>query len=180
MKVSGRLKRMAAAVAAAVVTAGGLSGAVIAAHRGDALRAVPVHRGSPPAPAQKEWKAPPARTSNMVGQGTGAPPAAGVRAGAASASTIRKGHVKFCAQGNYAAYIKFPHRRGLESTIVPRGHCWYQYMGGKRREPIKVYGIRNTNPSQSFYIGTRWYDGAVSGIGIGAEGVTTRPYLRTW
>jgi hypothetical protein len=99
---------------------------------------------------------------------------------AASASTIPGGHVQICAQGNYTAYIVFPYRGGFSSTLVPQGQCWWDYMGGNSWEPINVYGIWNTHPDQSFYIGTEWYDGAVSGIGIGAEGVTTSPYLETW
>ncbi len=129
MKVSGKFKRMAAAVG----TAGVLSAAVITAS-----------------------------------------------AGAASASTLPKGRVQLCSQGNYTAYLKFPYRGGLESYAVPRGKCWNHYMGGNRWEPIKVYGVWNSHPNQSFYIGTKWYDGAVSGIGIGAEGSTTKPYLWTW
>jgi hypothetical protein len=129
MKISGRLKRIVAAVS----TVGVLSGVVIAAS-----------------------------------------------AGVASASTIPTGRVQLCAQGNYAAYLQFPDRGGLESALVPQGQCWDQYMGGNSWEPIKVYGVWNTNPNQSFYIGTEWYDGAVSGIGIGAEGVTTAPCLWTW
>ncbi len=100
-------------------------------------------------------------------------------AGVASASTIPKGYVQLCAQGNYTAYLSFPDL-GKTSTLVPPGQCWDHYVGGNSWEPIKVYGVWNTNPSQSFYIGTEWYDGAVSGIGIGAEGVTTAPYLWTW
>ena len=101
-------------------------------------------------------------------------------AAAASASTIPGGTVQICAQGNYTAYIVFPYRGGFASTLVPRGQCWINYMGGNSWEPIKVYGVWNTHPDQSFYIGTEWYDGAVSGIGIGAEGSTTSPYLWTW
>jgi hypothetical protein len=128
MKVSGRIKRLAAAAGAVAV----LSGTVIAAG-----------------------------------------------AGAASASTIPKGYVQLCAQGNYVAYVKFPSRE-LQSFTVKPGHCWKEYMGGRSSESIKVYGIWNTHPGQSFYIGTKKYDGAVSGIGIGAEGITTKPHLYTW
>ena len=101
-------------------------------------------------------------------------------AGAASASTIPNGQVQLCSQGNYTVYMEFPNRGGLESTTVPQGQCWQHYMGGNSWEPIKVYGIWNSHPDQSFYIGIEWYDGAVSGIGIGAEGSTTNPYLWTW
>jgi hypothetical protein len=101
-------------------------------------------------------------------------------AAAASASTIGVGQVQICAQGNYAAYIVFPRRGGYTSTIVPQGQCWIKTMGGVKSEPIEVYGVWNTHPDQSFYIGTEWYDGADSGIGIGAEGVSTSPYLWTW
>ena len=128
MKVSGKLKRIAAAMGAVGV----LSGTVIA-----------------------------------------------VSVGPASASTIPKGYVQLCAQGNYRAYITFPHRK-IQSFKVKPNTCWKEYMGGNRSEPIKVYGIWNTHPRKNFYIGTEKYDGAVSGIGIGAEGVTTKPFLYTW
>jgi hypothetical protein len=112
-----------------------------------------------------------------VGVLSGAGVAASV--GPASASTIPKGYVQLCAQGNYRAYITFPHRK-LQSFTVKPGTCWKEYMGGQGSERIRVYGWWNTHSNQSFYIGSRKYDGAVSGIGIGAEGVTTKPYLYTW
>jgi hypothetical protein len=128
MKISGRLMRVAAAVA----TVGALSGTIITAS-----------------------------------------------AEAAPASSIHKGYVQLCAQGNYSAFITFP-KRELQSFTVKPGDCWKTLMGARGKETIKVYGYWNSHPNQSFYIGTENFSGGVSGIGIGAEGVTTKPYLYTW
>jgi hypothetical protein len=119
-----------------------------------------------------------AAAASAVGVLSGAAIAAS--AGVASASTIPTGEVQICAQGNYAAYIEFPDLNDSTSTVVPQGQCWISPVHSDGWEPIDVYGIWNTHPGQSFYIGTEWYDEAVSGIGIGAEGTSTSPYLWTW
>jgi hypothetical protein len=107
----------------------------------------------------------------------------GATMASASASTIPYQHVEVCAQGNYTAWAEFPTRGGFETTAIAPGTCWYQAMppfGATGSEPVNVYGVWNTDPGQSFYIGTEYYNPEVSGIGIGAEGVTTSPYLWTW
>ncbi|QMU76693.1 hypothetical protein GXW83_14030 [Streptacidiphilus sp. PB12-B1b] len=102
----------------------------------------------------------------------------GVNATSASASTISNGYVQLCAQGDYPAYIVFPYRGGFSSTIVQPKTCWYTYMGGNSWEPIDIYGLGNNSVIP---IGEVWYDGSVSGIGIGAEGYASdNPYYWTW
>lgn len=104
-------------------------------------------------------------------------------AGSSYASTIAKGDVQLCAQGNYAAVLQFPDRGGYESTVVSPGQCWKGHMGGNGSEPINVIGIYNTS-SNTFKIGTVYFNGSTSGIGIGAEGTTANAgagaYLYTW
>jgi hypothetical protein len=98
----------------------------------------------------------------------------------ASASTISKGFVQICAQGNYRAVVQFPSRGYYESTLVNPGSCWYRYMGGGHGwEQIRVFGDYNQSSSR-FFVGTVWYNGDVSGVGIGAEGTTTNRYYITW
>jgi hypothetical protein len=107
----------------------------------------------------------------------------GVTMTSASASTIPFQHVQLCSQGNYTTYALFPDRGGLETTLVPAGTCWYEPLGpisGVGWEPVEIYGEWNTHPGTYFYIGTEYYNANVSGIGIGAEGTTTSPWLETW
>jgi hypothetical protein len=102
----------------------------------------------------------------------------------ASASTIPYQHVEICAQGNYTAQAYFSTGLGnFWTTLIPAGTCWYEDVpgaGGTGWQAIEIYGFWNTHPNQNFYIGTEFYNPASSGIGIGAEGVTTSPYLLTW
>jgi hypothetical protein len=99
----------------------------------------------------------------------------------ASASTLSKGYVQVCAQGNYRAYIEFPNRGNMISTVVYPGTCWVRYMGGNSWEPIEVFGKYN-NGGSPFALGTVQYNGAVSGLGIGAEGTTSsgQHWMWTW
>jgi hypothetical protein len=102
----------------------------------------------------------------------------------ASASTIPYQHVQICAQGNYTVQAYFSTGLGnFLTTLIPAKTCWYHDVpgvGGTGWQPIKVYGFWNTHPNESFYIGTEYYNLDSSGIGIGAEGVTTHPYLWNW
>jgi hypothetical protein len=103
---------------------------------------------------------------------------------AASASTIPYQHVEICAQGNYTAEAYFSTGLGnFWTTLIPPNTCWYENVpdaGGTGAQPISVYGFWNTHPNENFYIGTEYYNPYSSGLGIGAEGVTTSPYLWTW
>jgi hypothetical protein len=99
--------------------------------------------------------------------------AIGLSVGSAAADTA--GEFKVCAYGNYAAYVQIPQQGDIESFIAFPG----------TREEIgitpgttygNVYGIWNTNPDQSFYIGSVGLDSS-TGYTVGAEGTTTSPYL---
>ncbi|MEU2282549.1 hypothetical protein ABZ614_11555 [Streptomyces sp. NPDC013178] len=111
--------------------------------------------------------------------------ATGVLAGAgnASASTVGKGHVKVCAQGNYVTRATFWQRGEFSTTLIPPGKCWSAYMGGSGTEYITVYGKFNTS-DKMFYIQTVPYNGSVDGVGIGARGTTANAgagaYVVTW
>ena len=118
-------------------------------------------------------------TASLGATGILAATAVAIGTGAAYASTISTGYVEVCAQGNYSAYAEFPYRGNVGTFVIPKGQCWYYYMGGDTWEPIEVFGIYNTS-GQSFELPTVWYNGSVSGVGIGAEGTTVNPYEYTW
>ncbi|GGM18529.1 hypothetical protein GCM10010129_73390 [Streptomyces fumigatiscleroticus] len=110
-------------------------------------------------------------------------------AGTGFASTISTGYVQLCAQGNYSAFVQFPDRNNLESVVVSPGTCWKEKLGGgyggaDGYEPINVFGVFNNAPHNTFKIDTVWYNGNVSGVGIGAEGTTANAgagaYVITW
>jgi len=110
-----------------------------------------------------------------------------VSAASASASVISNGNLQICAQGNYSVFIHaLPVYQGgwstgdFASTIVTPGNCWMNPISsaGQWRQ-VDVVGLHN-GTGQEFYIGTVWYNSAVSGIGIGAEGSEWQPYLWTW
>lgn len=44
---------------------------------------------------------------------------------------------------------------------------------------MTVIGYYNVS-KLPFVIGTEWYNGDVSGMGIGAEGTSTSPWIETW
>ncbi|MBS2540091.1 hypothetical protein KGQ20_45865 [Catenulispora sp. NF23] len=99
-------------------------------------------------------------------------------AATASASSIQNDYVQLCAQGDYPSVIQFPDRGGWSSTVVNPGDCWWNYVGGSSWEPINVLKV-NGDGSQS-YLGTVWYDGDASGVGIGTEGSSDSPWYQTW
>lgn len=106
--------------------------------------------------------------------------AAGLLAGtasSASASTIQNEWVQLCAQGNYPAYLSFPWRGGFTSTIVDPGQCqWWNVGSDHRWEPINVIDAWS-----GATVGTTWYDGDVSGLGVGAEGWEgSSQWIQTW
>lgn len=108
----------------------------------------------------------------------------------ASASTIKNGWVQLCAQGNYDAYFDIPSTpipgtgevsQERESTIVEAGTCgWWPEDTSGATTTIKVYGIYNVS-HQRFYIGGEGgYRSSATGVGIGAEGTSTSPWLQRW
>ncbi|MER6540702.1 hypothetical protein ABT215_44580 [Streptomyces sp900105755] len=89
-----------------------------------------------------------------------------VTAPSASASTIKNQWVQLCAQGDYPAVLQFPNRGGMESTAVNPGQCnWWNWQSNNTWEPINVIDIYSHKT-----VGTVWYNGNVSGVGIGAIG----------
>jgi hypothetical protein len=105
----------------------------------------------------------------------------------ASASTIPYGNVQLCAQGSYPAFVHvLPVRlsngfttREYWSTVESPGHCWMSGVDTAGQwAQVDVVGI-HSNGSE-FYIGSRWYNSSVSGIGLGAEGNEWNPYIWQW
>ncbi len=114
-------------------------------------------------------------------------PAAVATSAAASASTIPYGNVQLCAQGNYGAFVHvLPVYLGnglwtgdVTSTVQPAGACWMQRVNtGGQWAQVDVVGIHSDG--SEFYIGSRWYNSGVSGIGLGAEGTEWSPSIWTW
>jgi hypothetical protein len=109
---------------------------------------------------------------------------------AASASTIPNGQLQICSQGNYWSYIHVlsapvPGGNGMTtqtfaSTLVAPGTCWKQPVNTLGAwVQVDVVGLYNTS-GHEFYIGSQWYNSSVAGLGIGAEGTTTSPFIWTW
>jgi hypothetical protein len=106
-------------------------------------------------------------------------------AGSASASSIQNDWVQLCAQGNYSAYLTLPYRGPTSGRFnVPAGECRWWWMGTLNWnggwEPIDVFEDSYGSSSQ---IGTVWYNGSYSGVGIGAEGYVsegTNIWIVTW
>ncbi|MPY30195.1 hypothetical protein FNH09_02370 [Streptomyces adustus] len=99
-----------------------------------------------------------------------------VTAPSASASTIQNQWVQLCAQGDYPVVLQFPYR-GMESTIVSPGQCnWWNWPSIGTWEPVNVIDVRSHKT-----VGTAWYKGDVSGLGIGAEGWEgSSQWIQTW
>jgi hypothetical protein len=122
--------------------------------------------------------------------------AAAVVAGAASASasTIPNGHIQICAQGDYPVFIHvlsepIPNSGGattqsFESPVVSPNQgsnsCWWNqnsFSTGGQQVQVDVVGVHQ-NGSQ-FYIRSERWNGS-SGLGIGAEGSESSPWVETW
>ncbi|MFD4240574.1 hypothetical protein ACFWP3_03045 [Streptomyces sp. NPDC058525] len=88
-------------------------------------------------------------------------------AGSASASTIRNGSVQLCAQANYPAYLEFQDR-GAATRIVNPGECqWWGFGSIGRWEQINIVDAWSGKR-----VGSKWYEGSQTGIGIGAQGTS--------
>jgi hypothetical protein len=114
-------------------------------------------------------------------------PAAVTTSTPASASTIPYGHLQLCAQGNYRAVVHVlpvylpggDYLGGFESTIQWPGQCWIESVDTRGQwAQVDVVGLRKDG--SRFYIGSRWYNSSVSGMGLGAEGTQWNPYIWTW
>lgn len=107
----------------------------------------------------------------------------------ASASTIQTGKLQFCAQGNYAGYVHVHavrdpgtglSRGDFASYVVPKGQCWIAPIDTLGQwAQVDVVGFYNVS-GKEFYIGTAWVNSSVSGLGLGAEGTTTDPFMYQW
>ena len=123
----------------------------------------------------------------LAASGLVAAAAVALSATSASASTIQNGYLQLCVQGDYAAFVNvLPVSLGgglttreYESTIVQPGQCWWAPVETDGQwAQVDVVGVNNDG--SQFYIGSEWYDGEVSGMGIGAEGTSTSPWITTW
>jgi hypothetical protein len=112
--------------------------------------------------------------------------------GVAAASTIPNGHVQICAQGSYPVFIhilsaKVPNSGGLttetlQSTITSPNQgsnsCWWtQFDTFGQSVQVDVVGLHSNG--KEFYIGSKWWNSS-TGLGIGAEGSESSPWLQTW
>lgn len=116
--------------------------------------------------------------------------AAAVTVGAteASASTIPAGHIQICAQGSYPAYIHLLsepvpnsnlYTRDLSSPVQESGQCWWTaFDTGGAWVQVDVVGVHPSS-GQDFYIGSYWWNSS-SGLGIGAEGTESAPWMEQW
>jgi hypothetical protein len=120
---------------------------------------------------------------------------AGAVAVPASASTIQQGWLQFCVQGNYTARIhvlseKDPKTGGKTSEIEtstmnpgqvidggPPGCTWFPF--DTDGVSVQVDVIRVAPDRTEHWINDTWYN-SNSGLGVGAEGTATNPYIATW
>ncbi|GGS99997.1 hypothetical protein [Streptomyces cinerochromogenes] len=94
-------------------------------------------------------------------------------AGPASAATAHT--FKVCAYGNYTAYATLPQQGGISTTLISPGTCGQlPLVSGSTYG--KVYGVYNTNPDKSFYVGTAHFTASKGWTGA-AKGTTTNHYL---
>ena len=106
----------------------------------------------------------------------------------ASASTIPAGHIQICAQGSYSAYIHVlsepvpgtsEYTRDFSSPIQTQGECWWTAFDTSGASvQVDVVGVHQSN-GQDFYIGSYWWNSS-SGMGIGAEGSESAPWMEQW
>ncbi|MFF5858375.1 hypothetical protein ACFY8B_22545 [Streptomyces sp. NPDC012751] len=94
-------------------------------------------------------------------------------AGPASAATAHT--FKVCAYGNYTAYATLPQQGGISTVLIAPGKC-EQLPLSSGSTYGKVYGVYNTNPGKSFYVGTAHFNSSTGWTGA-AKGTTTSPYL---
>ncbi|MEV0406002.1 hypothetical protein [Actinoallomurus sp. NPDC050550] len=100
---------------------------------------------------------------------------AGIAVSAVPASAAVSNTFKICAKGNYAAYGVIPQQGYAATFLAYPGTCRSIGLGGGTTY-AKVYGVYNTHPDVSFYVGTAHFSASTGWTG-GAEGTTTSPYL---
>lgn len=123
--------------------------------------------------------------------------AASMTTATASASTIQKGWLQICAQGNYPAYVHvlsepIPNSPGMYTGEwvspamtpgvsvdgAPAGCLWKQVPTDNVWVQVDVVGLKPNG--QEFWLGDEWYNSNVSGMGIGAEGTPSNYSIATW
>jgi hypothetical protein len=114
-----------------------------------------------------------------------------VGAANASASTIPNGHIQICAQGTYPTFLHVllaPSNSGdagpFESFVVfpnqGSNSCWWNetpISTNGQWVQVDVVGFRANGAE--FYIGSKWWNSDY-GLGIGAEGSESAPWIQTW
>ncbi|MFF5536240.1 hypothetical protein ACFY71_27800 [Streptomyces cinerochromogenes] len=94
-------------------------------------------------------------------------------AGPASAATAHT--FKVCAYGNYTAYATIPQQGDIATTLIAPGTCGQLPLASGSTYG-KVWGVYNTHPDKSFYVGTAHFTASKGWTGA-AKGSTTGPYL---
>jgi hypothetical protein len=116
-----------------------------------------------------------------------------VGAANASASTIPNDHIQICAQGTYPVFIHvlsapIPNANEITATfesfiVFPNqgaNSCWWNqipFTTSGQWVQVDVVGM-HANGSE-FYIGSKWWN-SQGGLGIGAEGNESSPWIQTW
>jgi hypothetical protein len=98
----------------------------------------------------------------------------GIAASAVPASAAVPHTFKICAYGNYTAYGVIP-QQGASTLLASPGQC-QQVPLASGSTYANVYGLWNTHPQDSFYVGTAHFSAGTGWTG-GAEGTTTAPTL---
>ncbi|WP_225826408.1 hypothetical protein [Streptomyces naphthomycinicus] len=94
-------------------------------------------------------------------------------AGPASAATAHT--FKVCASGNYTAYATLPQQGDISTVLIPPGKCGQLPLSSGSTYG-KVWGVYNTNPGKSFYVGTAHFTASKGWTGA-AKGTTASHYL---
>lgn len=109
----------------------------------------------------------------------------------ASASTIPDGHIQLCAQGSYGVFlhilsVPIPNSAAITGSVDsivlhPNegwNSCWWTpWNTHGQRAQVDIVEVRPDG--SQFYIGSKWWN-SDTGLGIGAEGSESHPWLQTW
>ena len=99
----------------------------------------------------------------------------GIAVSAVPASAAVPHTFKICAYGNYTAYGVVPQQGGRSTQLASPGQC-QQISLANGSTYADVYGLWNTHPEDSFYVGTAHFSAGTGWTG-GTEGTTTAPAL---